>query len=40
MIRYLKSYPLFRESILALVEFNVANAGELVDAAKKVLKKI
>lgn len=40
MIRYLKSYPLFREKIADLTEFDVNHVSELLDKTKKVLKKL
>jgi hypothetical protein len=40
MIRYLKSYPLFREKIADLTEFNVSHVSELLEQTKKVLSKL
>jgi len=40
MIRFLKSYPLIRERIEEIQDFDVAKVKECLDRAKKMLQKI
>ena len=40
MIRFLKNYPLFRENILQIQDFDVSQVKEYLDKARRLLAKL